>query len=83
MCECVSEGLLFNTNSTIFSAISSSWQEQIIFKWDNDEVCFVLNTGLTVYRKMSVLKVETHSISGVMVSVLATITVDHEWVIVI
>jgi hypothetical protein len=36
----VSEWLLFNGNSANLSAIS--WQEQVIFQWDDDEVRFVL-----------------------------------------
>jgi hypothetical protein len=37
----VSEWLLFNTNSAIFSAIS--WQKQVNFQWDDEKVHFVLN----------------------------------------
>jgi hypothetical protein len=37
----LSEWLLFNTNSAIFSAIS--WLEQVNFQWDDDEVQFVLD----------------------------------------
>ena len=32
---------MFNANSAIFSAIS--WQEQVIYQWDDDEVRFVLD----------------------------------------
>jgi hypothetical protein len=38
---CMSEWLLLNANSAIFSAIS--WQEQVNFQWDDDEVRFVLD----------------------------------------
>jgi len=37
----VSEWLLFNANSAIFSAIS--WPEQINIQWDDEEVRFVLD----------------------------------------
>ena len=37
----VSEWLLFNANSAIFSAIS--WREQVNFQWNDDEVHFVLD----------------------------------------
>ena len=37
----VSEWLLFNTNSAIFSAIS--WREQVNFQWNDYEVRFVLD----------------------------------------
>jgi hypothetical protein len=39
--EWVSEWVLFNANSAIFSAIS--WREQVNFQWDDDEVRFVLD----------------------------------------
>jgi hypothetical protein len=32
---------MFNANSAIFSAIS--WQEQVNFQWDDDEIRFVLD----------------------------------------
>ena len=35
----MSEWLLFNAHSAIFSALS--WREQVNFQWDDDEVCFV------------------------------------------
>jgi len=37
----MSEWLLFNVNSAIFSAIL--WREQVNFQWDDDEVRFVLD----------------------------------------
>jgi hypothetical protein len=39
--EWVSEWLLLNTNSAIFSAIS--WWEQVNYQCDDDDVCFVLD----------------------------------------
>ena len=49
----LSEWLLFNANSAIFLAIS--WQEQVYFQWDDDEVCFVLDqhTKLDFYSASS------------------------------
>ena len=49
----VSEWLLFNVNSAIFSAIS--WREQVIFQWEYDEVHFVLDqlTDLDFYSAIS------------------------------
>ena len=38
----VSEWLLFNANSTIFQ-LCQSWQEQVNFQWDDDEIRFVLD----------------------------------------
>jgi hypothetical protein len=40
----LSEWLLFNANSAIFLAIS--WQEQVYFQWDDDEVCFVIGSKM-------------------------------------
>jgi hypothetical protein len=39
--EWVSEWLLFNANSAIFSAVS--WREQVNFQWDDEEVHFLLD----------------------------------------
>jgi hypothetical protein len=41
MSEWVSEWVLFNAKSAIFSAIS--WREQVNIQWDDDEVRFVLD----------------------------------------
>jgi hypothetical protein len=38
----VSEWLLFNANSAIFST-AMSWREQVNFQWDDDEVRLVLD----------------------------------------
>jgi hypothetical protein len=37
----MSEWLLFNANSAIFSVIS--WREQVNFQWDDDVVRFILD----------------------------------------
>ena len=50
----MSERLLFNANSAI-SPPAISWREQVNFKWDDDEVRFVLDqhTKLDFYTDSS------------------------------
>jgi hypothetical protein len=39
----LSEGLFFLCQLSNFSATCISWREQVNFKWDDDEVCFVVD----------------------------------------
>ena len=57
----MSEWLLLNGNSEKFSAIL--WREQVNFKWDDDEVCFVLDqhAELDFYSASSLKQESTDS----------------------